>query len=121
MVRLKSRTVRGRGWNLLLKPAPLDLKLPVVVSEQRAVTVTEVQTPDLHVSVGGAGGDERAVLVDGDQETKVMSSPLPLRHLILLTHDSYSHVRCPDKEQAACVHTETGRTKAEREGGAVTM
>ena len=28
-----------------------------------AVTVAEVQTPDLHVSVGGPGGDERVVLV----------------------------------------------------------
>lgn len=37
---------------------------PVVVSEHGAVAVAEVQTPDLHVSVGGAGGDERAVLVD---------------------------------------------------------
>lgn len=36
---------------------------PVVVSEHGAVTVAEVQTPDLHVSVRGAGGDERAVLV----------------------------------------------------------
>lgn len=30
---------------------------PVVVSEHGAVTVAEVQTPDLHVSVGRAGGD----------------------------------------------------------------
>lgn len=30
---------------------------PVVVSEHGAVTVAEVQTPDLHVSVSRAGGD----------------------------------------------------------------
>lgn len=34
------------------------------MSEHGAVTVAEVQTPDLHVSVSRAGGDERAVLVD---------------------------------------------------------
>lgn len=34
------------------------------MSKHGAVTVTEVQTPDLHISVGRAGGDEGAVLVD---------------------------------------------------------
>lgn len=31
----------------------------------------------------------------------------------------YSHVRCPDTVQAACVHTETRRTGAEKEGGEI--
>lgn len=34
------------------------------MSEHGAVTVAEVQTPDLHVPVSRAGGDQRAVLVD---------------------------------------------------------
>lgn len=32
-------------------------ELPVVMSEHGAVTVAKVQTPDLHISVSGAGGD----------------------------------------------------------------
>ena len=31
----------------------------------------------------------------------------------------YSHVRCPDRVQAACVHTETRRTGAEKQGGEI--
>lgn len=38
---------------------------PVIVGKHGAVTVAKVQTPDLHVPVGGAGGDEGAVLVEG--------------------------------------------------------
>lgn len=33
------------------------------MSEQRSVTVTEIQTPDLYVPVCRAGGDQSAVLV----------------------------------------------------------
>ena len=46
---------------------PRRWALPVVMSEHGAVTVAEVQTPDLHVPVGGASGDERAILLTQDQ------------------------------------------------------
>lgn len=36
--------------------------LPVIMSKHGTVTVTKVQTPDFHVSVGGARGDKRAIL-----------------------------------------------------------
>lgn len=48
---------------------PRRWALPVVMSEHGAVTVAEVQTPDLHVPVGGASGDDRAVLVNTRSET----------------------------------------------------
>ena len=34
------------------------------MSKHGAVTVAEIQTPDLHVSVGGAGGDKCVILVN---------------------------------------------------------
>lgn len=37
--------------------------LPVVMSKHGAVTVAEVQTPDLHVSISGASGDKCVILV----------------------------------------------------------
>lgn len=37
--------------------------VPVVMSEQRSVTVPEIQTPDLHVPVSRTGGDDCAVLL----------------------------------------------------------
>lgn len=42
--------------------------LPVVMSKHGAVTVTEVQPPDLHVPVGRAGGDDGVILVGQKDE-----------------------------------------------------
>lgn len=41
--------------------------LPVVVSKHGAVTVAKVQTPDLHVPVGGASGDKRVILSETEE------------------------------------------------------
>lgn len=42
--------------------------LPVVVSKHGAVTVAKVQTPDLHVPVGGASGDKCVILSETEEE-----------------------------------------------------
>lgn len=52
---------------------PRRWALPVVMSEHGAVTVAEVQTPDLHVPVSGASGDERAILVNTNTRSETMS------------------------------------------------
>lgn len=44
--------------------------LPVIMSKHGAVAVAKVQTPDLHVSVRGAGGDKCAVLETPDRLIK---------------------------------------------------
>ena len=42
--------------------------LPVVVGEYRPVAVSEVETPQFDVLVGGGAGEERAVVGDVDGE-----------------------------------------------------